>query len=129
MSQINHITLDKFRKKADSALKQIAKDLGVEFDGCGRITYDSEMFRCKIEFNSKQPRSKQLSFISPTALIGKSFQIKRSIYTVTSYHRNRPKYCLSVVNNRGKRYRVPADYFSGRGVTEVTKSYKNPYVH
>lgn len=110
MSQtITRKTAQDFRKKADTALKQVAKDMGLHFPGIGRITFAADNVRCRIELQalneSLQIHDARASI--PSWWIGKKVRVRNSIFEVLSHDPSRPKYSFDTITNRGKRYRVP----------------------
>jgi hypothetical protein len=130
MSQITKATAQKFRIEAGIVLRKLATEMGLVFEPMGTIRFSANDLRCKIEFKTKSsiPAYSQLHgdlwSSKNRNRLGLSYKVKNTIYTVTRYN-GKPKFCLDVVNQRGKRYCVAVNFFDNG---KLQDGYKNPFV-
>jgi hypothetical protein len=126
MSQITKDTCKTFRSKADAVLKKVAEEMGLTFHGIGNIRFDGDELTTKIKVGRKGKSVPVFTVpnFGNKDYVGKSYKVKNTVYTVTRYN-GKPKYCFDVVNQRGKRYCVAADFFNGAAIQHF---YKNPFV-
>ncbi len=99
-----------FRREYQAAIDEISRKYGFQAE-LGRITYEDSEFRCKLTVSNVTLKMSQMKkpAITPSTgdngIIGKSFKLRNSIYTITEI--KSPGVYIGVTQ-RGKRYKIPA---------------------
>jgi len=104
-----------FRKELQKALAVVEESMGVKIN-IGTIHYTAAEMRVKLTALDSAG-IKPIKIGTLESLIGRKFRNKNTTFEVLAIDNHKPKFPISTVTQKGKRYRVPADFF--RNAVEV----------
>lgn len=105
----NMMNPTQFRKELQKALTTLEEAMGVKIN-IGTIHYDSREMRVKITALDAAG-IKPIKIGNLESLIGRKFRNKNTTFEVLAINNPNSKFPISTVTQKGKRYRVPADFF------------------
>lgn len=111
MQQFTPQSVQTISDEIRNALKEISKKHNINIK-TGTVRWDRNEFSVKVTATIISEEAQQLLTQKPTpellnAMMGKSYKVRNSIWTVTAVHPNEPKFNVSVKTNRGKGWKVP----------------------
>ena len=117
MARVKMIERKQVRVIVDLALeaaRKVLKREGLTVEQVGGASYDDSMvtFKIRATVTAKQDgirvtESAMLGFSEN--IVGKTFQIRRTLHTISGINLNRPKFPISTVTQNGARYKFPAE--------------------
>lgn len=109
---VNSTNIKQVRQEIQAALAVIGQKYGANFS-VGTIRYNSLEMRCKITGrNQSQANLLHATTVKPISLsdlVGKKFQVKRTLYTVLSTN-DKPKFNVEVRTHKGITYDTTLEF-------------------